>query len=301
MFGFLSRQKVSIGLDIKGGYIRFVQISKDGEHNRISAFGEVVPEKAVFEAGEIKDPALLASYLKMVRKQVAGREVYVCLPDEAVFFVKLSLPAGRDFDKRALEEVLRQKSLMTFDDEILSFEKLSAEVARGVEGTQIFEIVIGKKIVLREYRKVLSAAGFSAMAFLVSPEALYRACVPAGSDTSFLLAGAEKDVCQIVVSDPKEKVFENCSAENHKIISTLNDVYIGWYDAHKEKVNHLLFAGARANDLEFVNYVSRELKIPIARANVFVNLDLNPEEVPPITKDDSFKYAVAIGLVAGVD
>ena len=132
--------------------------------------------------------------------------------------------------------------------------------------------------------------------YLSPASALSNSCVPAESPATFLVILAEDDMSGFATFGAMHNTFYVGSPENHSIISNLNRIYIDWYDEHKEKLSHVLVAGSRAKDSDFIGYVSRETKIPITRANIFTNLRHNDQKVPIITRDDSYKYAVAVGL-----
>ncbi len=132
--------------------------------------------------------------------------------------------------------------------------------------------------------------------YLSPASALSNSCVPAGSPATFLVILAEDDISGFATFDQMHNTFYVGGPENHSIISNLNRIYIDWYDEHKEKLSHVLVAGSRAKDSDFIGYISRETKIHIMRANIFTNMRHDDQKVPVITKDDSYKYAVAVGL-----
>lgn len=147
------------------------------------------------------------------------------------------------------------------------------------------------------YEKSLRSVGFKVSKILPASQALQASIVPTGSETSFAVVNAEKDSVDFMVYAPTEKPLSFAGdPANHAIISNLNHIYIDWYDTHKEKIHHVVFSGERASDHDLLDYVSRETNLHIHRANIFVNLNMNPENIPIITKGESYKYAVAIGL-----
>ena len=149
----------------------------------------------------------------------------------------------------------------------------------------------------RVFRDVLRKAGFKHVSFVNLSVALEKALVPNGSETSFLLVDAEVDAVNFLVYKHDEKtLFYRGDSANHSVISNINRIYIDWYDSHKEKLHYILFSGSRTKSSDFLDYVSRETKLEIKKGNIMVNLHLDPEKVPIIIKDDSYKYAVATGL-----
>ncbi len=148
-----------------------------------------------------------------------------------------------------------------------------------------------------QYQKVLKSLGFKVLGTVPVGQALKNSCVPIGSNTSFIVVDAGADRADFLVHDPSSApAYYVSDPASHAVISNLNRIYIDWYDAHKEKIHHIIFSGDRASDHSFLEYVSRELKLSIHRANVFANLDLDPAIVPIMKREESYKYAVAIGL-----
>lgn len=145
--------------------------------------------------------------------------------------------------------------------------------------------------------RILKSAGLTATNIMTPSAPLEISVVPEDAETSFLVVDVEQSQTNFLTYAPNIRPeFYTSDPANHSVISNLNRIYIDWYDRHKERIHHVIFSGARAADQEFLDYVSRETKIPITQANIFINLKLDSENVPPINKNDSYKYAVAVGL-----
>jgi Tfp pilus assembly PilM family ATPase len=234
MFNFFSKTSHVVGLDIKAGHIRFVELVRSAAEDHIHSYGEVVPEEVVIENGVIVNEARLVTYLRDIKKNLKSHHAVVSLPDGANS---------------------------------------------------------------RIYRDVLRKAGIKARDFVSVSVALEQSLVPKGSETSFIVVDAEADAVNFLAYAPLEKTLSYVGdPANHSVISNLNRIYIDWYDIHKEKIHYILFSGSRVKNPEFLDYVSRETKLELKRGNVLVNLALDQQKIPIITKEDSYKYAVAIGL-----
>lgn len=293
MFNLFSKTNRVVGLDINNRYLRFVEILRAGGEERITAYGEATSDKDIFENGTIADPIFLASALRDIKKEIRTNDCIVSLPGDQTRFLRLTLhhlKSGRA--KHDISAFLQSKGVMTFDEEILCFELIGQS---DIE-SQYSVILIQRKL-FREYQEIFRALHFKVKKFLISGQALINSCVPRDSQTSFLILSAEDSTASLALasgSDPA--IFYHGDGANHNIISILNRTHIEWYDEKKEKIHYTLVAGARGKDVAFLDYVARETRIPITRANVFVNLSLDRQKVPIIPKDDSGKYAVAIGL-----
>lgn len=293
MFSLFRKSKRVVGLDIKADHIRFSEILKTSDEDRITAYGEIIPETAIFENGNIVNEKALFTYLKEMKKNLRTNDCVVSLPEDQVKYLRLSLHKTKP--SRARDEIsafLQAKEVITFEEDILYFERKG-------ENKEHFEydVLIAKRALIRKYREIFHALHFKVKRFMTPGQALIASTVPKEGTTSFLIASVDEVVANIAIdSVGHPPIFYHGAATNHSIISNLNRIYIDWYDEHKEKVDHVLFAGSRAKDADFLDYVSRETRIPITRANIFINLRLDGQKIPIITKDDSYKYAVAVGL-----
>lgn len=149
----------------------------------------------------------------------------------------------------------------------------------------------------KEYKDVLRSLGLRVGKIVSSGAALLKSVVPSDAETSFLIVNAEKERTDFLIFRAgTPPVYFTGDSQNHAVISNINRLYIDWYDAHKEKIHHVIFSGTRASQNDFLDYVSRETKLPVHRANVFANLDLDPESVPILPRIESYKYAIVIGL-----
>jgi hypothetical protein len=146
-------------------------------------------------------------------------------------------------------------------------------------------------------RELLKSAGIKA-ANIVNPHVpLAYALIEEELDATFLVIDLEPSQSNYVIKAfSVEPVFYTSDSETHSVISSLNRLYIDWYDKHKEKISHVVFSGKKVLDQNFIDYISKETKFEIIRGDVFTNLRLKEGSVPILNKNDSYKYAIAIGL-----
>lgn len=293
MLNFFNRSTRVVGIDIKNDHIRFVEVLKSDSKDRITAYGEIIPESPIFESGDIADPTILLQHLKAIKKEIRTHDCAISLPEDQVKFLRLAFhKVKRSSAREEISMFLQSKGVMTFEEDILSLRD-----AGEVGGKTEYDILISKKALIKKYKEIFGAVHLRARKFMIPGRALIDSLVPLGSTTSFLLVSADEKVANIAAYDPAGlPAFYHGDASNSSIISNLNRIYIDWYDAKKEKVDHVFFVGSRASDQVFLDYVSRETRIHISRGNIFVNIELDRERVPIITKEDSYKYAVALGL-----
>jgi Tfp pilus assembly PilM family ATPase len=89
------------------------------------------------------------------------------------------------------------------------------------------------------------------------------------------------------------------------VVSDINKVMTFWLsyvEKNKkynfQKIESILLTSTHVHILksDFANKISAQLHIPTITADVWTNVFDTSKTVPPITKEDSYPYAVAIGL-----
>lgn len=296
MFNFFSRQKYVVGLEIKRSEIRFVELLKNSKEDRITAYGEVTGSEDFFDENDFVDDVSLSKHLSEIKKNTHTNNCVVSLPDEQVKFLRLNFKDinGKNIMGR-IEDFLRENQAIGFDEEVFYSESRKKQ-----KGISEYDILIAKKRVLRAYKKVFRASGFKIKKFMIPGFALINSSVPRNSLSSVMVIFADRKTSNIVIYDgDNAPLFHNSDSANHSIISNLNRVYMDWYDEKKQKIDHVLLLGVRANEQGFLDYISRESRIPMIRGGIFVNLETFKENVPAISKEDSYRYAVAMGLALG--
>jgi len=152
----------------------------------------------------------------------------------------------------------------------------------------------------QQYAKALRKAGLWLDRALPIGQAVGMASVPAEADSSFLVIHAAAERTDFVVFGPREPIaYIAGDTTPYGIVSGANRICIGWYDAHGAKIDHVILVGERAEGQMFVDYLVRETRLLIHRANIFANMELDPAAVPMIPKKESYRYAAAVGAALG--
>jgi len=84
-------------------------------------------------------------------------------------------------------------------------------------------------------------------------------------------------------------------ALKEKIPNLIKETYKDFYEISNDKLGYFFISGNLAQDISFINYLSRETRLPIQEVDVWVNFDFKKGELPPVTREESFIYGVALG------
>ncbi|MEK7610241.1 MAG: pilus assembly protein PilM [Patescibacteria group bacterium] len=162
----------AVGLDISDRSVKFVRLNYGPAGLRLIDYGdEAVPAGAV-EAGEIKQPEVLAKVLLALSRRARFRQVAVSLPEEEAYLVRLALPLMDEADVRgSLELQLEEHIPLAVADTVFDYEIVS----RGAK-LEVAVTALPKRIVAA-YAGVVAAGGLVAEAMEIEAQAVVRAVV----------------------------------------------------------------------------------------------------------------------------
>lgn len=295
MFHIFSKKKTFVGLDIENDYIRFVKIFSNKNNEKVESYGEFTFDVSPFKNGLIESESLLLESFKKIKEDVKVSNLFVSLPlDQFRYFnfIFSSLKDKRDL-KYQLENYLRSKNHMTFDEQIFYFtvKKINKEKDN-------YSVFIANKILINKYKEIFKKVGFVPKSFIHKDQALINGCIPKNTESSFLVVCLEKDISYILLYlKNKEKMFYTVPSDKRAIVEVVNKAYIEWYEKMNKKVDHAFIVGGGAKDEFLVDYISSATKINFVKGNIFTNRNINLDKVPVITKNDSLKFAIATGSI----
>ncbi len=85
----------------------------------------------------------------------------------------------------------------------------------------------------------------------------------------------------------------------------INKHYVYWHVHANEggitrpRIEKIILCGGDANLLGLVEYLSASMKVPVERADAWVNIPLIDADLPPIRLSESLSYITALGLALG--
>lgn len=285
MLSLFYKNKKVLGLDINEEYIRYVKVSRNEEENTILSFGE--------EKIAQKEPrnSLISTLSDIVRKTKI-KDAVVSLPFESVVFHKINISKNAEGD--TLSQItfsLTEKNLFSLGQGVLFYEKIDS-----VNGRDSFRVAVSSSENVAFLKSVFENSGVNVLRIVSKAEALVNSCVKKGNILPSIVLNMSPEETILSLHNPFEEVQGISFPTNkEKIPFYLEDTYLDFYKKHKEKVGYLFATGALAQDESFLNYLSRVTRLNVEPADIFINIKIS-SEVPIITKDESFLYAVALGL-----
>ena len=286
MFSFLNNNKRVLGLDITEEYIRYVEILKTGNSKKIISYGEEkIPQK------EQKNGLLIA--LSNIKRKTKTTSAVVSLPKNSSRFEFVLIPSVKEKDVLSkLEFRLTEEKLFSYGEVIMFYEKVES-----INKEDYYKVLISTKENIAFFRSVFLNSGLIPTKFLSHKDALINSCIKNGALSSALICNMEENHTDFILYYPFENLEEmSFPVSGQNVGHLLKEVYVDFYKENQEKIGRVLASGSLANNKNLLNFLSKETRLDIEEVNVLSNVTIERNSVPMIPKNESFKYALAIGL-----
>ncbi len=161
------------GLDISDESIKYVELIKSSNGDRIGKFGEKKIPVGIIDSGKIKDALKLEEILANLQKEIGVKIARVSLPEEQVYIFKAKLEkSGLTNIREGIELVLEEYVPIQAQDAVFDYEILG-------ENEQNLEVLVYAipREIMDNYLSVFSNAGIATPAFELEAQAMARAVV----------------------------------------------------------------------------------------------------------------------------
>jgi type IV pilus assembly protein PilM len=163
----------AVGIDISDRNIKYAKLSPLGDGFRLDTFGEVPLAPGIVEGGRIVAAEKLQAALVDIRDKEGISFVRAALPEEQIYFFRMTVPAGsketlRETIELSLEEHVPIAALEAqFDFEIVGETSSDMEVA----------VTVAAKSVVQSYADTFAAAGLTLLSLELEAEAVARTVI----------------------------------------------------------------------------------------------------------------------------
>lgn len=273
-------------MDITEECIRYVEISKTRNSHTVISYGE--------ERISQKEPKNgLLNALSNIKRKTKVSSAVVSLPKNSSRFEFVFISKKKEKDVlSALEFSLTEEKKFSFGEVIMFYEKIES-----INSEDYYKVLVTTKENALFFRSVFLNSGLIPTKFLSHKDALIKSCIKEGSLNSALIFNMEEGHTEFAIYYPFED-FETITfpVTGEDVGETLKDIYVDFYKENEEKLARVLASGPLANNKNLLNFISKETRLNIEEVNVFTNVIIERGDVPLIHKNESLKYAVAIGL-----
>lgn len=285
MFSLFSTQRKILGLDITEEYIRYALVSKSEHSNTLLLCGE---EKIA----RVEPRNALLSTLRNILLKTKDHDVHISFPSDYVRPETVSIQGSSTRDIAVeIEFRLKEKNLLSHDESILYYEKFES-----INDREFYNVFVSSRDNVAFLKSVFIHSGLNVKKIVSHKDALLSSCVRKGEIVNSMVIHAESIRTDIAIFSAFNR-FKGISSsfERERIPKVIKETYQDFYELSRDKIGYFFVSGSLARDVSFINYLSKETRLPIQEANVLTNFDFKKGEVPPITKEESLLYALALG------
>jgi type IV pilus assembly protein PilM len=175
----------SVGIDISASAVRFLEIypSDDcmvvGKYDSLELKQEVDFSENILKNEELR--AILTSWKKKYKLSF----VEASLPEEKAYLFQIDVPEGGDREMRdSIEFRLEENAPLSAAEAVFDFKIFGKSQKAGMQSAMV--TVVPEKIAAA-YTELLNSCGLTPVSFLMEAQALSKAIVPAGSDSTFFV------------------------------------------------------------------------------------------------------------------
>ncbi len=173
----------SCALDISDQSIKYGELLPTQQGLRLGRFGHEKIPVGVIDSGKIQDEQKLVAILKNLKERERLHFVRVSLPEEQMYLFTLSIPeiSGSDLRDAILLQIEEHIPLSAFD---VIFDYV---VISSTPTTKIVEVVAIATITVENYLSAFEQAGLVPLSFELEAQAIARAVVPKGDNSSVMI------------------------------------------------------------------------------------------------------------------
>lgn len=285
MLSIFSTSKKILGLDITEEFIRYSLISVSQKENKVLSCGQekiarVDPRNALF------------STLRNVIRKTKCKNAHVSFPSDFVRAETVSIYSSNKKDIiHNIELRLKEKNLFSYGDAILYYEKFES-----INNKDFYNVFLSSSVNVAFLKSVFLNSDLKVKKVVSRKDALLASCVRSGEIVNTMILNTDNFRSDIAIFSPFNR-FKGISGffEKEQTPDLIKDTYQDFYKISDDKIGYYFVSGVWAKNTDFINSLSLQTRLPIQQADVFVNFSFKNGELPPVTREESFIYAVALG------
>ena len=301
----------TVGLALSDGAIRMVQLSKKRGVFKLESHGEVALERGVIHEGYIHNKENLARVVRELKVRKDLSFVKASLPEEKgyVFTVRIPLLSYGEM-RSSIEFKIEENAPVKLSEVIFDFNIVPN--SQNEDGTVDVAVSALPVEVVSEYVAALQMAGVEPVAFEVESQAIARSVISQSEKGVYIIVNLSIRkagiyiVRQGVVVFTSTIAFDEDSRDGYALETYLSkeiektlvfwETYLGDEVRQTEHVTSVRIVGSHPSLHAIKNYLSQEQTVPVELSNVWINVFSFDTYVPDIKKENSLKFAAAVGL-----
>jgi hypothetical protein len=293
------------GIDISDDAISFIEYSGSGDSRTIKKYGYVGLPPGLVEGGDIKDEKKFGDILSALVREHGLSYGKISIPEEKAYLFETDVPYG---DSRAISQniefKLEENIPLAASDAVFAFDLLPPEAGKAWRAS----VSAVPRSYIERMMTLLRAAGIMPISFETAPRAIARVVSEGAPGASIIVHVMSRKTGIYVVSERAVgftstvgagSAGSDAAAYAEALAAEVRRVYAYWLsrnDAAGVAAKRVIIVGADAESATDLIRGKVSDIVPVEAADVWRAVFDVTRYVPPITKNDSFKYAPAAGL-----
>lgn len=307
MFNWLfgRKSKSRLGIDLGSSSIKIAELEiKEGKTKLINYALAQTRKEAVFKIGEMKEAEISSLLRELIKEaKIDTRRASISLPVERTFTTVMDLPSMPEKELMAAIPFEAQKYVPVPVEEVVldwtiipsGQEQKSAQNQPGRTGIQVLLVAVPREII-NKITKIAKMAGLEIAALEQEAFSLARSLLGNDKSVFMIVDLGRKDTDLIVVDQGFIRLSHNLESTNKELILMEIDRVVNIYQMkYNKRVGQCVLTGGRANEKEFLDFLSSKLKMPVKVGDPFARLAHEPA-LEPALKEIAPQFSVAVGL-----
>jgi Tfp pilus assembly PilM family ATPase len=263
-----------------------------------------LPEGAVY-GGLIYDPKDAAAALKELKDKYHLTFTRATLPEEKAYLFSASIPrVPVEGLKDAVAFIIEENAPVKLSESVFDFDIISS--SPGSSQVEVTVSVLPRKIV-ESYTEVFALAGITPVSFDIESQAIARALIPMGDQSTWLIINVENKKTGFYVVEAGVVRFSTTlpygvSGQNLNELKTeIRKIFAFWSAREakpgiQKKIDRVIFSGAGSDNHKFVNELMGEAPAEYGWGNPWVNMPNQGKGIPPGLSSQISSFSSAVGL-----
>ncbi len=224
----------AVGIDISDRSIKYARLVPAGEGYNLGDFGSVPLAPGIVEAGRIISPEMLEAALGNLRRDHDISFVRAALPEEQMYFFRMTIPTGpRDVLRDTIELSLEEHVPIAGPDAVFDFEVVSSTDA-DVE----VAVTAAPRSIVESYSDTFSRAGLTLLSLELEAEAIARTVIHNEDTFAHLIVDFGETRTGIAISYKGEVYFTSTIAIGGRMLTETLAKHFSVSMEEAEKMKH---------------------------------------------------------------
>lgn len=305
----------SPGLSLSDNGIRFIEFAKSRHGLVLKRFDFAPFATPLIVSGVIQNSELLVNELKAFRDKHNLRYIRTSLPEERAYLFTTEIASAQiDHIRTAIEFSIEENVPLSVSESVFDYTKIEQKSLDSKKDLRVSVSVFPEQVV-REYLDAFRSAGFEPMHFEIESQAIAKAVIGIDDHSTNIILHVGSEKIGLYMCEGRTVVFTSTvpvtplgiegTSENktfEEIHNELEKIFLYWQTqadkrgVRPDPVNSIILVGKGAGYPGLKDFVTKKTALTVDFANVWQNAFSVDSYVPDISRDESIKYATAIGL-----